>query len=86
MKDTFGSKLSLADTVLYCTNSSAGGGTTYVIGSISKLYPCHPIAKGYYPPDRIAVKVKKTNKKLTVVFEKDPIINASNVVLLKGLK
>lgn len=80
MKDAFGKKLSVGDKVIYSTSNSYG--TVYNFGEIVKLYP-HNMDKNksYCPPDRVSINVIESTVSL-VKFEKDPIIYASNVVLI----
>ena len=82
MKDAFGQTVKLGAKVLYSTNSSAG--TVYVIGKVVGLILCKPDPlKGYWPPDRVMVKVEKCNVKW-YKFSKDPTIYASNVIVMGG--
>lgn len=82
MKDAYGNRLNLGDQIIYSTVRSSG--TLYHIGKIVKLYPTKPDnGKSYQPPDRVAIEVTKTSGKYK--FNNNPILYASNVVLVKGL-
>lgn len=80
MKDAFGNKLSVGDRVIYSTKG--GAGTVYCIGTVTILHPCkNEKGKSYTPPDRVTVSVTSCSQKQS--FLKDPIVYASNVVLLR---
>ena len=76
MKDAFGKKIKEGTKVLYSTRNSAG--TIYVIGTVSQLLPGKPF-------DRIAVTPIKATKRNFGGYNKDPIIYASNAVVIKDL-
>jgi len=78
MKDAFGKPMSVGDKVIYATGS--GSGTCYHQGMISKLYLSKNGSKSYSPPDRVSIQVIKSSRKTT--FSKEPVVYASNVVLL----
>lgn len=80
MKDAFGKKINVGDKVICSTSNS--GGTIYNFGEIVKLHP-HKADnnKSYCPPDRVSIKIIKSTSSW-VKFEKDPILYASNVVLI----
>ncbi len=80
MKDSFGNPLKLGDRVIYGVPGC--GGTEYVIGTISQLYP-HNNAGKPYPPDRVSIEPIKTAR--NIKFTKHPIIYASSVVLISGI-
>ncbi len=62
MNDAFGTEIDIGSKVLYSVGT--GGGTTYVIGEITKLYPLIPTPnKPYTPPDRVAIKPLKMTRK-----------------------
>lgn len=75
MKDAFGKELELGSKVLYSTGS--GGGTVYHVGEVTKLHDKKNEYKTWNP-ERVTVKILKSDSK----FTRDPIVYASNVVLL----
>ena len=81
MKDAFGKQIKLGDKVIYSV--SGGGGTEYVIGTVSKLYPYKKSDKSYTPPDRVSINPIRTTRSLD--FSKEPIIYAANVVVLSQI-
>lgn len=78
MKDTFGRNLKINDKVLYSVK--AGSGTVYYIGEVVKLHPYQNNDQPYSPPDRVEVAVSKSSNESK--FVKNPIVYASNVVVL----
>lgn len=75
MLDAFKNEIKVGDRVMYATHSSYG--TTYVIGTISKLYSD---TKYISPLDRVAVAPTITSN--FTKFDKNPVVYASNVVLI----
>lgn len=78
MEDAFKKKLELGSKVLYSTGG--GAGTVYHVGEVVKLYPTKDDGKHYSPPDRVEVKVDRTTARTG--FMKNPLVYASNVVVL----
>ena len=80
MKDAFDKPIELGDKVIY---STGGSGTTYVIGEVSKLHASDPNNSSYYPPDRVTIAPLYTTNRIG--FSKNPILYASNVVVLEQI-
>lgn len=82
MLDAYNNKLKMGDQIIYSTGGSSG--TLYHIGKIVKLYPSPPnTGQIYTPPDRVAIEITETSGRYK--FNNNPIVYASNVVLIKGL-
>ena len=83
MKDAFGNTLSVGDKIIYSVKT--GAGTVYIIGKVDSLLPHKDKPnKLYTPPDRVSVAVEQSSPQQE--FVKNPVVYASNVVLIKGLK
>jgi len=78
MKDAFKKALKVNDKVLYSVRG--GGGTVYYVGEVVKLHPHKNNDQPYSPPDRVEVEVTRSSDKST--FSKNPIVYASNVIVL----
>lgn len=82
MNDAFGNDLSIGDKVIYSIKN--GFGTVYVIGKISSLVPCKSKHGSPYLPPRVSIQVEDSRPKIE--FVKNPVLYASNVVLVKALQ
>ena len=74
MKDAFKQKIEVGSKVVY----SVGGkpmGTYYVLGTVSKLHTKKPTS-----PDKVSITLIKTSD--GTKFEREPVVNASNVIVI----
>ena len=77
MKDTFGATISVGDKVIYAVRN--GGGTQYVYGTVSEL---KTETKGSgFVVDMVAVHPLRTTEAKRI-FKVDPLVYASNVVVI----